>query len=106
MAQGLLVQPILEKMVENIFKKNEAETLPSIAKAFRLGMEAKANEMLSNFIDRLSKEMVLFSSDLIGNLNPLLNETLSALSRKDFLRVADLLEYNIYPLIKQFSSLA
>ena len=69
------------------------------ARAFRLGMEGVGSERLAEFIDALGCLLPKVSPDVLEKLNPLLEDTFNAMSRKDHLRVADLLEYEIKPLV-------
>lgn len=85
-------------MIEKITSCREA--LKSAATAFRLGMEGQASQDLVRFIDSFLP--VLQDPDRAADckeINPLLNEVLAAQSRKDYLRVADLLEYEVSALI-------
>ncbi len=70
-----------------------------VCRAFRLGMEGQANDRLTALIDALGQLMATAPEATLQRLNPLLNEVLSAMARKDHLWAADLLEYEIAPLI-------
>ncbi len=74
------------------------DSLYETANAFRLGMEGAGSEKLVLFIDCLMKVLQNTPSQDIVRLNSLLQEIFSAQARRDFLRIADLLEYtNILP---------
>lgn len=73
--------------------------LTSAVKLFRLGMEGQASKMLVEFIDSFLPSLAGATPEHIGRISPLLNEIMAAQARKDYLRVADLLEYEITPLL-------
>lgn len=76
------------------------DPLTSAAALFRLGMEAQASENLVKFIDAFLPMLASSAPKQIGQLTALLNDIVAAQSRKDYLRVADLLEYKILPHIE------
>lgn len=76
------------------------EVLKSAAAAFRLGKEGEASKNLVRFIDSFLPNLPGCNPEYIEQINELLNEILAAQSRKDYLRVADLLEYEVFLLIK------
>lgn len=65
------------------------------ADAFRLGMEGQASLNLIKLIDFLSPWIQEPGFPNRKEMNRLLGELLAAQSRKDYLRAADLLEYEI-----------
>lgn len=73
--------------------------LSSAVQAFRIGMESEGGEELAKFIDILMQKVAKFSAQELEPLNNILGETLAAQSRKDYLWVADLLEYEIAPFL-------
>jgi hypothetical protein len=75
------------------------EALKSAATAFRLGMEGQASQDLVRFIDVFLPVLQDPNRADCKEINRLLNEVLAAQSRKDYLRVADLLEYEVSALI-------
>lgn len=75
------------------------KSLRSAATAFRLGMEGRAGKDLVGFIDSLFPIFQNFNQTGFHKINGLLNEILAAQSRKDYLRVADLLEYELSLLV-------
>jgi len=75
--------------------------LESTCRAFRLGMEGEGSEQLVLLIDSISVLMAAASQDAIVRLSQLLTETLGAIERKDYLWAADMLEYEIAPLLAQ-----
>ena len=75
------------------------QKIQDAAMYFRLGMEAQASEELVAFVDSfvwLLRRGMLDDAERVQNL---LNELLLAQARKDYLRVADLLEYEIARLL-------
>ena len=70
------------------------EVLSAAVIGFRLGMEGQASENLAKFVDFFLPLLQQEKMD-IGEVNRLFGEVLAAQSRKDFLRIADLLEYEI-----------
>ncbi|MBW2011270.1 MAG: hypothetical protein JRI32_06420, partial [Deltaproteobacteria bacterium] len=85
-------------MIEKITSCREA--LKSAATAFRLGMEGQAGQDLVRFIDGFLPVLQDPHRLDCKEITPLLNEVLAAQSRKDYLRVADLLEYEVSLLIE------
>ena len=73
--------------------------LRQAALAFRLGQEATGCERLTGFIDGLLPTLGNASPDLVHQLERVLGEALQAQQRKDFILVADLLEYELAPLL-------
>jgi len=69
------------------------------ARYFRLGMEAQASDSMVAFIDAFVP--LLQGGGLVGAhaVQALLGELLQAQARKDYLRVADLLEYEILDML-------
>jgi hypothetical protein len=75
--------------------------LQAAARAFRLGMEAQGQEAFVAFVDALQAELALPRGAAVApRLQPLLPELLAAQERGDFLRVADLLEHELRPLLE------
>lgn len=77
------------------------EELEAAAIAFRLGMEAQGCQRLGRFVDALLPLLSGISGEKLVSLNGVLSETLAAQGRKDYLWAADLLEYEIAPLLKR-----
>ena len=73
--------------------------LESVVNAYRLGMEGQASEHLVGLIDMLGGLLSKTSPELVLKLKPILAETLCAIERKDYLWAADMLEYEIAPLL-------
>ncbi len=74
------------------------QRLGSAARAFRVGMEAQANEEFVSFVDLVIPLLGRPShAEAALELAPVLPEVVAAQQRGDFLRVADLLEYEIGP---------
>lgn len=73
----------------------------SAVTAFRLGMEGQANEELIAFIDGFPGFLRNRGLSDAAQVNVVLTEILSAQSRKDYLFVADLLEYELSSYMKK-----
>ena len=74
------------------------QKLGAASRAFRVGMEARANEEFVGFIDLMLPLLGREShAQAALELAPILPEVVAAQQRGDFLRVADLLEYEIAP---------
>ena len=78
------------------------ESLEQAIIQFRLGMEAGANHSLVTFIDGFLAAFKAgkFSAE-VQNVQPLLEEILGAQERGDYLWAADLLEYEIAPIVRR-----
>lgn len=69
--------------------------------SFRLGMDAKANDLFAKFMDELVSKLPALSHDLdVVKLNNYLNQIFLAQTQADYLYLADLIEYEIYPLLR------
>ena len=68
------------------------------AAAFRLGQEGAASQLLVQGIDQLGDALGSLPPALIDRLQTELGAALEAQQRRDFLRVADLIEYVLVPL--------
>ncbi len=66
----------------------------------RLGMEAQGCEELVSCIDQLVGRLVAFPAEQTILMQQVFGEILIAQERKDYLLVADLLEYEIAPLLQ------
>ena len=76
-------------------KEKCRQQISETANYFRLGMEAQASDSMVAFIDAFVP--LLQGGALVGAhlVQGVLTELLQAQSRKDYLRVADILEYEI-----------
>lgn len=76
--------------------------LQGTVQAFRLGMEAAGCEALAIFIDDIAATLQLSQSHALAiAAQPWLEALVHAYQHADYLRVADLLEYKIAPLLIQ-----
>ncbi len=72
--------------------------LDAAVRCFRLGIEGEGSHHLIAFIDALAPLLATASPDDLLRINPILNRIVEAQGRKDFLGVADFLEYeNLLP---------
>jgi hypothetical protein len=74
-------------------------TLEKVVEAYRLGMEGQASEHLVKLIDLLTPVLAKAPPEMVVRINPLLANAISAIERKDYLYVADTIEYEIAPLL-------
>lgn len=74
--------------------------LQSTAESFRLGMEGQGSQALVELIDGLSLNLIGLRQEDIAALNTILVRALEAQQRKDFLYVADMLEYRLKPFLQ------
>ena len=84
-------------------KDSFAAALQQTCRAFRLGLEGEGSEHLVSLIDSISVLMTKASEDGLMQLSSLLTETLGAIERKDYLWAADMLEYEIAPLLAKLA---
>lgn len=75
--------------------------LAAAVRALRLGLEGEGSEQLTRFIDRLAPALGVLPPPQLGALNGVLGAILQGQGRKDFLFVADLLEYEVAPFLEQ-----
>ena len=76
-----------------------ATHLGESGRAFRLGREAAGSENLTRFIDAVVPALATAPPELMQTLGPILNEVLAAQQRHDYSHLADLLEYELQPLL-------
>ena len=78
------------------------QTLKNAVRQFRLGMDGGGSATLVEFIDQLLKSMAHPETAPIGpRALPLLKEIIAGQQRGDFLYVADILEYEILPILER-----
>lgn len=77
------------------------QPLDAAVRALRLGMEGEGGEQLTRFIDRLAPALGALSPQQLAALNGVLGAILQGQARKDFLLVADLLEFEVAPFLEQ-----
>lgn len=74
-----------------------AALLQTVA-SFRVGMPARGNDALARFVGLLQELLGRSGTDEgAGRLLPHLSQIIAAQERGDYLRVADLLEYELLP---------
>ncbi len=69
------------------------------AAAFIQGREGEANESFVGLIDKLVPLLQSAEPEVLQQLNKVLTETLAAQGRKDYLHIADQLQYELAPLL-------
>lgn len=80
---------------------NWRQPLEAAIRALRLGMEGEGGEQLTRFIDRLSPNLGALSPQQLTALNEVFGAIVQGQAGKDFLLVADLLEYEVAPFLEQ-----
>jgi hypothetical protein len=75
--------------------------LQDTADAYRVGREAAASQLLVQGIDRLAGILGALPPGDIARLQVHLAEALQAQQRRDFVRVADVLDYLLVPLCRR-----
>jgi len=75
-----------------------------VGSSLRLGMEAQGSEELICCIDLLAGRLTMLPAEQAVTMQQILEEIFAAQTRKDYLLVADLLEYEIAPLLQQLES--
>jgi hypothetical protein len=81
-------------------------TLEKVVEAYRLGMEGEASEHLVKLIDLLTSVLAKAPPEMVMRINPVLAKAISAIERKDYLYVADTIEYEIAPLLLSMNHLS
>ena len=76
------------------------ESLEEAATSFRCGHESAGNRAVASFTDELQQALTTQSDPrVVHGLLPWLRKIMEAQERGDHLRVADILEYEIAPLL-------
>ena len=78
-----------------------SQTLRMAAVAFRLGREAVGSEALARASELIGAMITDWSEQELQLLNQLLGKLFQAQSQKNFLFVADILEYQILPIFAE-----
>lgn len=78
------------------------QPLDAAVRALRLGMEGEGGAQLTRFIDLLVPALGHLSPEHLAALNDVLGAILQGQTRKDFLLVADFLEYEVAPFLGQY----
>lgn len=79
-----------------------SQKLDEVARGYRLGMEGHGSVKLVQLIEMLLPELTDLPPTNLIPLNHLLTQSMEALSRRDYLFVADLLEFPIKDAIDEF----
>lgn len=72
-----------------------------VGRALRLGMEAQGSAALVHCLDKLQQRLCELPGETTNAILLHLEQALAAQQRKDYLLVADLLEYEIAPLLQR-----
>jgi hypothetical protein len=75
-----------------------------VGRALRLGREAQGCAALVQCLDKLQQQLADLPLELTNQILVHLGVALAAQQRKDYLQVADLLEYEIAPLLQMAAS--
>lgn len=75
-----------------------SQSLRIVVDGFRLGMEAAGSDVLIGVTEQLASEISSWPEREIQALNPWLEKLFTAQAQKNFLYVADILEYQVLPL--------
>ncbi len=76
------------------------ETLLAAVSAFRMGRSAEGNSALIEFIDLMQQALTaLGDEELAAFVLPYVQEIVAAQERGDVLRIADLLEFDLLPVV-------
>lgn len=70
-------------------------------RAFRLGVEGEGSDALIRSIDQMVALLGALPETAVQTANQMLLELLAAQERKDFLLVADFLEFELAPLLRR-----
>ncbi len=79
-----------------------SQQLTEVASGYRQGLEGHGSLKLVQLIEMLLPELTDFPPTSLSTLNHLLTQAMEALSRRDYLFVADLLEYPIKDAIDNY----
>jgi len=82
---------------ENLNKNRLFEKAHIMCDAFRLGAEGQANEYCVEFCEDLVRYLPILEDNTIQQINNLLQLMLKAQMNRDFLYVADIVQYEILP---------
>lgn len=84
-------------------KDDWAEGLGRVVLAFRLGHDGEGNELLGRFIDGLLRLLPSVNPSQMNGIQIVLVPMLQAQERGDYLFLADLLEYELAPLLSRMA---
>lgn len=79
--------------------QEEYIALREVVRACRLGMEAMAGDRLVDFIDSLSVRLLTLPPAKVNQLTPVLAQVLFAQEKRDYIWMADLLQYQVAPML-------
>lgn len=79
--------------------QQELDLLFETVAAFRLGIEGMAGDRLAQFTEHLELLLVTVPPARLPQIGQVLNDTLLAQQRHDYVEVADRLQYELAPLL-------
>jgi len=85
--------------LEQLNSSNLGSLIDQIACSFRVGYEAQGNELLKEFTHAIDSTLSTLSTDHLNYVNACLTLILNAQSRRDIIFIADIIEYEIKPII-------
>lgn len=83
-----------------ITKKQLALLIPNLSDTLRIGGTHKISHLLIEFIDKLHSYIPYSEQALQSELVDFINQVTQAHIRNDWLNLADIIQYNIQPLLK------
>ena len=86
---------------DGTFRSPLGKDLLRTARMFRLGMEAEGNQALLRVVDGLEELFARVEPDLGVHLRAVVAEIVAAQERGDLLRLADLAEFELLPLVSE-----
>lgn len=81
-------------------KKQLALLIPTLSDSLRIGGTNKTSHLLIEFIDKLHSYIQHLEQALQSELVTFINQITQAHIRNDWLNLADIIQYNIQPLLK------
>ena len=79
------------------WKHQALEASLAAARAWRLGLEAQASDHIVSVVDAFGEA----PASVAAGLDKIFGEILKAQGRRDFIRVADLLEFELRPALER-----
>jgi len=87
--------------LEKLGSSNQlCDLIDKIAYSFRIGYEAQGNDLLGEFTHSIDSLLSTLSTEKLTYINACLTLMLNAQTRRDSIFIADIIEYEIKPIIK------